>query len=119
MSVLLTNIDDEKNRIADINKTANESYETETNLQTVLIDAKSTLKRLDEQSDFIMTVLAAENDDRSAFEKLGKFGNDPNYSFHDQALKSMETIIGKYFGDNSETDKAWRNLGWINSVRIG
>lgn len=116
LSVLLTNINDEKVRMADINKIASDSFETETNLQAVLIDAKNTIKRLDEQSDFIMTVLAAESDDRNAFEKLRKQASDVNYDLHDQALKVTSEIVLKYAGFESETERAYQTIGWLDSL---
>jgi hypothetical protein len=117
LAVLSTNINDEKNRIEDINKTANESYKTETNLQVVLIEAKDTLKKLDDQSDFILIVLAAENDDRNAFEKLQGRANDLSYSLHDQASKVVNAIRLKYVGFTSETDKGWNVIPWSDSVK--
>jgi hypothetical protein len=117
LALLSTNIDDEKNRIADINKTANESLKTETNLQAILTEAKDTLKQLDEQSDFFMTVLAAESDDRNAFEKLCKLASDVNYNLHDQALKVTSEIPLKYVGFESETERGYQTIGWLDSLK--
>jgi hypothetical protein len=117
MSVLSMNIEDEKHRIEDINKTATESFKNETNLQAVLTEAKDTLKRLDEQSDFIMTVLAAESDDRNAFEKLRKQASDGGFSLHDQASKVVGEITLKYVGFTSATETGYRSIGWLDSLK--
>jgi DNA/RNA endonuclease YhcR with UshA esterase domain len=84
-----------------------------TNLQAVLVNAKETLKRLDEQSDFILTVLAAEADDRGAYEKLIEWSENPDFKFRDQAFKAVEEVQISHV-TSVFNDRPYMKFDWID-----
>jgi hypothetical protein len=88
-------------KFAEMDNNISNSLQTESNLQAVLVDAKNTLKTLNDQSDFIITVIKAQNDNRSAFEKLNKWAGDTTYQMHDEAKAIIQEIKVSYYDPNN------------------
>jgi hypothetical protein len=76
--------------VADKNRQAEEKLLT---LNEALTKANASLAKLDAATEFTMTVLAAQNDDRSAFDNLKKWSVDKNNSFSSKADQAWNTIF--------------------------
>ena len=72
-------------RIQEVDWRLKESQRIETNLETVITDARQALHRLDEDSEFVTTATMADHDDRSAYEKLRSWANDQSFRHHEFA----------------------------------
>jgi len=92
---------------------ASVSHNIETNLQAVLVNAKETLKRFNEQSNFILTMLAAEADDRGAYEKLMAWSENPDFKFRDQAVKAVEKVQASHV-TSVFNDRPYIKFDWID-----
>lgn len=77
----------------DIVEKTNEANEKTGSLEESLAKATSALRRLESINDFAATVVAAQNDDRVAFDQLEKWANDPNNEFHGQAMGAWMAIL--------------------------
>ncbi len=84
-------------RIEQLNGSIGASQTIETNLQSTLSDARSTLTRLDEQSSFITTSILADHDDRDAYEQLIRWSKDSSFKYKDSAFKLKGAIQMAYF----------------------
>ena len=62
-------------------------------MEQSVMKASSTVSDLETMSGFIMTVLAARNDDRKAFDKLEKWSKDESYSFYADAKRAWTSIL--------------------------
>ena len=62
-------------------------------IQQSVTKASSSLTELETMSEFMMTVLAAENDDRKAFDKLEEWSNDESNKFSAQAKRAWDSIL--------------------------
>jgi len=83
--------------------------------------AKNNLIELQSITDFIITVIAAQNDDRLAFDRLKKWSEDKKFPFHNRAkqafIKIFEEHSKPYFTSGSKVpwpddlDPSKLNLG--------
>lgn len=60
--------------------------------------AEGVLKELEVSNDFMLTVVAARNDDREAFERLRAWQRDKSNKFRDAAIDAVIKIRGEYHG---------------------
>lgn len=90
----------EQNRIAEEKLlTLNESIK----------EASASLAELNAAKDFTMTVVAAQNDDRSAFDTLKERSNDSSNPYSDAALRAWNTI---YESHNEPMHLGNFNMPW-------
>ena len=76
--------------VADKNKRAEEKLDT---LDKAITKANATLNNLDTATEFTMTVVAAQNDDRMAFDMLKKWSEDKNNRFSAKATQAWSTVF--------------------------
>jgi hypothetical protein len=76
--------------VADKNRRAEEKLNT---LDESITKANATLANLDAATEFTMTVVAAQNDDRNAFDTLKKWSEDKNNPFSSKAAQAWSTIF--------------------------
>lgn len=86
-----------RQRVEKLDEDSKQTRKTESELQTTIAEARELLAKLDEQSAFVMTVIAAQNDDRSAFETLNKWASDPKKRMKDEAGKIVWAIQLNYY----------------------
>jgi hypothetical protein len=98
----------QENEIGTLNRDLRHSETIESNLQNTIADAKQALKELNEQSDFITTVIAADHDDRKAFENLTNWGLNPSFKFQLPAQKVVSQIMTYYYKYNG----SWSVVQW-------
>lgn len=79
--------------VADKNKRAEEKLET---LDKAITKANTTLDELEAITEFTMTVVAAQNDDRNAFDKLKIWAEDKAYCFSGRAQQAWNTIFEEH-----------------------
>lgn len=79
--------------VADKNKRAEDKLET---LDKAINMANTTLEELEAVTEFTMTVVAAQNDDRKAFDKLKVWSDDKSYRFSGRAQQAWNTIIDEH-----------------------
>lgn len=75
---------------------ADKNQQAETKLAAIdktLTQASSTLKKLESVTEFTITVVAAQNDDRKAFDKLREWADDDTHPFRDRAAQARDSII--------------------------
>lgn len=65
-------------------------------IQPTLDDLKDELDNAKKISEFMMTVVKAQSDDRKSFEQLEIWARDKNYSFSKEARDAKEHIRGQY-----------------------
>ena len=75
---------DEKNVIAEKKLSA---------VEQTLQKASTAVANLNALEDFTSTVIAAQSDDRRAFDKLEKWAKDKSYRYQDRASQSWESIL--------------------------
>jgi hypothetical protein len=90
-----------RQRVEKLDEDSKQTRKTEAELQATITEARELLARLDEQSGLIMTVISAQNDDRSAYETLNKWANDPKYRMQDMAGKIVQAIQLNYYDPNN------------------
>jgi hypothetical protein len=79
-------------------------------------DFKSTKLTLDDMnllSQFIITTITAQNDDRESFDLMLEWANDPNYKYRALAMSSVISIRLMYSGFMTP---GFLNATWINGV---
>jgi len=76
--------------VAEKNRRAEEKLNT---LDEAIAKANATLANLDAATELTMTVVAAQNDDRKAFDTLKKWSEDKNNRFSSQAAQAWSTIF--------------------------
>jgi hypothetical protein len=64
-----------------------------TALDDTIKGATSTLRELESVTEFTMTVVAAQNDDRKAFDRLRDWSQDAEHPFRDRAMQAWSTIF--------------------------
>jgi hypothetical protein len=106
---LETNIDA---RIGEVDQRLKQSQEIETNLQSVIDDAREAVRRLDTDSEFVTTAILADHDDRSAYEKLVNLGNDQSFPHHEPAARVAARIQASYYKDQ----RPWVTIRWSNTA---
>lgn len=77
----------------DMAKKTAEAEEKLSDIQQSVVKASSSLSELETMSEFMMAVLAAENDDRKAFDKLEKWSNDESHRFRAEAKRAWSSIL--------------------------
>jgi hypothetical protein len=65
-------------------------------LDTALATAQSRVGELQEVTEFTKTVLAAQNDDRKAFDRLGTWAGDPKFRFRSEAEAAWATVLDEH-----------------------
>jgi len=75
--------------------------------------ANQTLDELKERSNFMMTVIAAQNDDGKAFDQLQTWANDSSYGLAKEASYAFVKIRTQYA---SNVPPATMSLSWKNGV---
>jgi hypothetical protein len=106
--------EDIRQRVEKLDEDSKQTQKTEAKLQTTMAEARELLAKLDEQSIFIMTALAAQNDDRSAFETLNKWSTDPKYQMQDKAEKIVRAIQLNYY--DPQNSKNYGVFSWTGIV---
>ena len=106
---LETNIDA---RIGEVDQRLKQSQEIETNLQSVIDDAREAVRRLDTDSEFVTTAILADHDDRSAYEKLVNWGTNQSFRHHDSSKRVADGIQISYYNDQ----RPWTVLDWPTSA---
>ncbi len=76
--------------VADKNRLAEEKLNT---LDDAITKANATLANLDAATEFTMTVVAAQNDDRNAFDTLKEWSKDKENPFSSRAAQTWSTIF--------------------------
>ena len=79
--------------VADKNKRAEEKLEI---LDKAVTSANATLDKLEAATEFTLKVMAAQNDDRKAFDTLLELANDKEYPFADRAQQAWYTIFEEH-----------------------
>jgi hypothetical protein len=90
-----------RQRVEKLDEDSQRTHKTEAELQTTIAEAKELLAKLDEQSVFMMTVIAAQNDDRNAFEKLDGWATNSQYQMQDEARKIVQAVRMNYYDPNN------------------
>lgn len=106
--------DDIRKAMADADKKQEQSQTTEKALQDALAEARQTLSNIKMQSDFMMTVVAAQTDDRFAYDKLNEWVAGTNDLLRTQASRVKDTITREYSGWLG--DKPYKTIGWADGV---
>lgn len=65
-------------------------------VDTALATAQTKVSELQEVTEFTKTVLAAQNDDRKAFDRLGAWSGDPKFRFHSEAGAAWATVLDEH-----------------------
>jgi len=77
----------------EIAKKTAEAGEKLSDIQQTVIKASSSMSELETMSEFMMTVLAANNDDRKAFDRLEVWSKDESYRFKTEAKRVWVSIL--------------------------
>jgi len=80
-------------QVADKNRQAEEKLKI---LDETITKANATLTNLNAMTEFTMTVVAALNDDRNAFDTLKKWSEDKNNPFSSKAEQATWVILGSH-----------------------
>lgn len=102
-------------RVEKLDEDSKQNLKTETELKNTLAEARELLTKLDEQASFIMTALAAQNDDRSAYEQLEQWSKDTKHKFHSEAAMVIKTIQLNY--SERMLGKSYRSLSWKDEAK--
>jgi seryl-tRNA synthetase len=76
--------------VAKKNERAEKKLDT---LDESIAKAKSTLSSLESVTEYTMTVVAAQNDDRKAFDKLKAWSEDKNHPFRERAQQAWTSVF--------------------------
>jgi uncharacterized phage infection (PIP) family protein YhgE len=76
--------------VADKNKLAEEKLDI---LNKTITKANDALADINAETEFIKTVIAAQNDDRKAFDKLKEWSEEKNHRFSSRAAQAWSTIF--------------------------
>ncbi len=76
--------------VAGKNKLAEEKLDT---LNKAIAKVNDTITDIDAETEFIKTVIAAQNDDREAFDKLKKWAEEKDHRFSSRALQAWNNIF--------------------------
>jgi hypothetical protein len=99
-----------KTEVAKKNEIAEEKLKT---LDNSIAKASATLGELESVTEYTKTVVAAQNDDRKAFDKLKEWSEDKNNPFSSKAAQAWNTI---YESHNEGMYKANFPTPWNESV---
>jgi hypothetical protein len=101
--------------ISHLNENIQDTRTTETELKSTLEDARKTLDEVKMQSDFMMTVLAAQSDNRIAYDKLNKWAAMPEFLLREQAASVRDDILRSYSGWMG--DRPYKAIEWPSEVK--
>jgi hypothetical protein len=101
--------------ISHLNEKLQDTRTTETALKLTLEDARKTLNEVKMQSDFIMTVLAAQSDSRTAYNKLSKWVATPEFPLRAQAASVRDDIQRSYCGWMG--DRPYKTIEWPSELK--
>lgn len=96
---------------------AKQARKTEGELQTTLVEARDLLTKLDRQSELVLTILAAQTDDRSAFEKLEKWSLDQKYPLKKEAGQATLATRLNWHGQLGEQKAFISAVPWADGVK--
>lgn len=88
------------------------SQQAETELKELSDKTHKTLTQVEQQANFVMTVIAAQNDDRSAYTQLCGWASDSSFPLENQALQARINIENSYYGwlgDRSYKVTKWQD----------
>ncbi len=106
---------DIQDRVEKLDENSKQTQKTGDELQVTLAEARSLLEKLDEQSMFIMAVLAAQTEDRDAYQRLDKWAGDENFRLRSEARKAKFAIQLSYANDMF--DKPYKVLNWRETAK--
>jgi hypothetical protein len=95
--------------LADKNKIAEEKLAT---LDTAIVEAQESLSNLESASEYHSTFLAAQGDDREAYDRLKEWAEDESYPFRFQAEQAWNKILD----DHSQMMFTERTISWKEGV---
>ncbi|MFA7257295.1 MAG: hypothetical protein WC047_06965 [Kiritimatiellales bacterium] len=90
--------DESKQRLLLVDQRQEKSQQTENELGKLINETHKILAQVQQQADFVMTVISAQNDDRKAYDQLVQWMNDPSFPLRDQAYQAQSRIQSSYFG---------------------
>jgi hypothetical protein len=96
------------NRIGHFNDSLRDSETTISNLDSIVAEAKEAVKRLDQDSEFVIKAILADHDSRSAYEQLRRWGMDPAFRHKQTARAVSDLVQGSYVSDM----RAWQKSPW-------
>lgn len=97
LTTLVTKIsEDNKVKVQALDQRQEDSKKTEAELRDLIGKAQRTLAEIRQQSEFSLAVLAAQSDDRTAFDKLLRWSEDASFPFRSQALAIRLDILKRY-----------------------
>ncbi len=97
-------------KVKELDAKLTQSRATEEELRGLLTEARKTVDNVKQQSDFVLTVLAAQSDDRNAFDKLRKWSNDNSFSLRQQAKAAELNILKSH---SSFMSDAHMTMSWV------
>jgi hypothetical protein len=113
---VLTNFEDTVSnsfvRIEEFNASLRQSQAAQSNLQAVINEANDAVLRLNQDSDFVIKAILAENDNRAAYEELRRKGNDLSFRHHESAVLVADRVQGSYVNDL----RAWALIPWSDAA---
>ena len=113
ITVLINKIAEEnKQKVALLDQRQDKSQKTEQELRELLDQARETLSQVRQQSDFVQTVLAAQSDDRKAYDQLCAWATNAYFSLRTQSEQAKFTIQKSYsgwLGEGSYADISWKD----------
>ena len=98
-------------KLHELDQNLKQSREKEEDLRTLLAEARTALNTVKEQSDFVLTVLAAQSDDRNAFDRLRQWAADKSFDLHKQAKAAELDILKSHSGFLND---AHMTLSWVD-----
>ena len=104
-----------RQRVEKLDADSKQTHKTESELRTTIAEARELLAELDEQSAFTMAVVAAQNDDRSAFEKLKKWASDPKNRMQGEARNIVQAITTSYY--DPQNSKNYSYVNWPETIK--
>lgn len=87
---------DAKTIVAEVKEAIDIAEQKVKEIEGATIKASNSLDRLERYTDFNSTVIAAQNDDRKAFDQLKKWADDQTNSFHKQSAQAWEKILNEH-----------------------
>ena len=109
-----SSVEAQRESITRLDAKTEQSQKTEESMHEVLNEARKTLNQVEVQSKFIMTVMAAQNDDRSAYATIHKWANDSSYPLRMDAARTEMMISRDYVGWQGE--KPYLEMPWKEGV---
>jgi hypothetical protein len=108
IDVFSKRIEGQQGKIEELNISLLKVHETESNLVTLIDSANRALKELNENTEFVTTVVRADHDDREAFGKLHQAMTQPISPFREAAWGVFKAIQTELFKPTT----AWAVVPW-------